>query len=339
MNLVRAEWRRFFARRFTRLMVVTVLVILGLIGLGVAGSTQQPGPGAVAEAERIAAEQRAQIAEARRQCEAAQSGSASGGSNEKFGQLPPGETCATMFRDDHATAENFMPNVFSFRDEAPAMLMVFGGVLALFAFAVGASFIGAEWSSGGIMNLLLWRPRRVPVLTGKLVTLLAAVTATWLVLVAGWVALLWGIAAFRGRTGTITSGVVQSMALTSLRSLALVLAAAVVGFGVASLGRNTATALGVAVGYVVVLEIGTRIVLEIAEVIKPERWFLSSYAVAWLNKKVTFNEWRHCRYDTTGSCESYAWTIDMSQAALVFGAILMVVLGTAFLAFRRRDVT
>lgn len=339
MNLVRAEWKRFFARRFTRMMVVAVLVILGLIGLGVALSTQQPGPGVVAEAERRAAEERVNIADARRQCEAAQSGNGSNQSSEKFGQLPPGETCATIFRDDYATAENFMPHVFSFRDEAPTMLIAFGGVLALFAFAVGASFIGAEWSSGGIMNLLLWRPRRVPVLTGKLVTLLAAVTATWLVLAAGWVALLWGIAAFRGRLGTITSGVVQSMALTSLRTLALVLAAAAIGFGVASLGRNTSTALGLAVGYVVVLEIGTRIVLGIAEVIKPERWFLSSYAVAWLNKKVTFNEWRHCRYDTTGNCQSYDWTIDMAQAAPVFGAILVVVLGLAFLAFRQRDVT
>ncbi|HET8662542.1 MAG TPA: ABC transporter permease subunit [Micromonosporaceae bacterium] len=339
MNLVRAEWKRFFARRFTRLMVVVVLAILALIGLGVALSTQPPGPGAVAEAERMAAQERERIAEARRQCEAFQSGTGSTGSGEKIGQLPPGETCATVYRDDYATAENFMPHVFSFRDEAPTLLMVFGGVLALFAFAVGASFIGAEWSSGGIMNLLLWRPRRVPVLTGKLVTLLAAVTATWLVLAAGWVALLWGVAAFRGRFGTITSGVVQSMALTSLRSLALVLAVAAVGFGVASLGRNTATALGLAVGYVVVLEIGARIVLEIAEVIKPERWFLSTYAVAWLNKKVTITEWRHCRYETTSDCQSYDWTVDMNQSALVFGAILVVVLGLAFLAFRQRDVT
>lgn len=339
MNLVRAEWTRFFARRFTRMMVVAVLVILGLIGLGVALSSQKPSPALIAQAERQAAEERAQIADMRRQCEAAQSGTGVGQPGEKFGQLPPGETCATMFRDDYVSAENHMPRVFSFRDEAPTMLMAFGGVLALFAFAVGASFIGAEWSSGGIMNLLLWRPRRVLVLAGKLVTLLTAVTATWLVLAAGWMAALWGIATVRGRLGDVTSGVIQSMALTGLRSLALVLATAAIGFGVASLGRNTATALGLAVAYVVVLEIGTRIVLEIAEVIRPERWFLSTYTLAWLNQKVTINEWRHCRYDTTGSCQSYDWTIDMTQAAWVFGSILVVVLGLAFVAFRRRDVT
>jgi hypothetical protein len=248
-------------------------------------------------------------------------------------------TCAQMFDANQVRPEDFMPRVFSFTDETPDMLEAFGGVLTLFAFAVGASFIGAEWSAGGVMNQMLWLPRRLRLLSGKLITLLLAITTTTVVLMGIWIGALWGLATLRGRIGDLTSGVIQSMALTGARALALVLAAGAIGFAVASLGRNTATAMGLAVGYVIVLEIGTRIVLEIAEVVRPEKWFLSSYAVAWLDQRVTFEEWRHCRYDTTGECQPFQWAIDMKQAAILFGSILVVSLFGAFFAFRRRDVT
>jgi len=51
------------------------------------------------------------------------------------------------------------------------MVTTFAAVLALVAYIVGASFVGAEWSSGGMMNLLLWRPRRLQVLGTKLAVL------------------------------------------------------------------------------------------------------------------------------------------------------------------------
>ncbi|HZN73333.1 MAG TPA: ABC transporter permease subunit [Micromonosporaceae bacterium] len=340
MRLVRAEWSRFFARRFTRIMVVVVLGILGLILIGVGASSHQPNPAVIAQAEAQAAEVRTQVTAMRAQCEEEQRNPGAVDPNQKqFGQLPPGVTCAQIFDPAQVRPEDFMPHVFSFADEAPDLLKAFGGVLTLFAFAVGASFIGAEWSSGGVMNQLLWRPRRLRLVTGKLGTLLVAIATTTIALMGVWIAALWGLATLRGRMGEVTSGVSQSMGLTGLRALALVLAAGAIGFAVASLGRNTATAMGLAVGYVIVLEIGTRIVLEVAEVIKPEKWFLSTYAMAWLNQRVIFTEWRHCRYDTTGNCQSYDWAIDMKQASIVFGSILLVSVFAAFLAFRQRDVT
>lgn len=339
MRLVRAEWSRFFARRFTRIMVLVVFAILGLIMVGLGANTQKPNAAVIAEAETVAAQARVEYDAMRRQCESEQTNPPSDPSQSRFGQLPPGETCASIFDQNQVRAEDFMPHVFSFRDETQDMIKVFGGLLTLFAFAVGASFIGAEWSSGGVMNQLLWRPRRLRLLAGKLGTLLLAMTTAGIGLLAVWVAALYGLAVLRGRVGEITSGVVQSMALTSARAFALALAAGAIGFAVASLGRNTATALGLAIGYAIVLEIGARIVIELAEVIKPERWFLSSYAMAWLDQKVTFEEWRHCRYDTTGNCQTYEWTLDMNQAAIVFGSIVVVVLVAAFWVFRRRDVT
>ena len=339
MRVVRAEWARFFARRFTRIMMLVVLGILGLIMVGLGANTQKPNPAVIAQAEEQAARARTETVEMRQQCETEQANAPSDPNQSRFGQLPPGETCASIFNPAQVRAEDFMPHVFSFRDETQDMLKVYGGLLTLFAFAVGASFIGAEWSSGGVMNLLLWRPRRLRLLASKLGTLLLAVTTAGIGLLAVWVAALYGLAMLRGRIGDITPGVIQSMALTSARAMGLALAAGAIGFAVASLGRNTATALGLAVGYAIVFEIGARIVIELAEVIKPERWFLSSYARAWLDQKATFYEWRHCRYDTTGTCSGYEWTLNMNQAAIVFGSIVVLTLITAFWVFRRRDVT
>ena len=72
------------------------------------------------------------------------------------------------------------------------------GLLALFGFVVGASFVGAEWSTGGMMNLLVWRPRRVRLLLGKLAALLLGVLRFVVVSGVAWLAALWTVSRFRG---------------------------------------------------------------------------------------------------------------------------------------------
>ena len=57
------------------------------------------------------------------------------------------------------------------------MITTLAALLALVAFVIGASFVGAEWNSGGMMNLLLWRPQRLQVLGTKLAALLVGLTA------------------------------------------------------------------------------------------------------------------------------------------------------------------
>ena len=51
---------------------------------------------------------------------------------------------------------------FDFRDEFPIIAdRVRRHPRPWSAFVIGASFVGAEWNSGGMMNLLLWRPQRL----------------------------------------------------------------------------------------------------------------------------------------------------------------------------------
>jgi hypothetical protein len=334
MRLFRAEWSRLFARRFTKIMIVVILAIMGLIGLGVLLSSHRPTPSVVAQAHTRAEEVRAQVRQQRADCEQEQRNPSQGQTDKQF---PPGFDCSEV-SDSFVRDEDFMPHTFSFRAEAPTLFKVLGGLLALFGFAIGASFVGAEWSSGGMANLLLWRPRRIPVLLTKLLALLAGVTTVSVLFAGVWAGALYTISQTRGRLGPITAGSLQSLGLDGLRGLALGLVAAVAGFALASLGRHTAVAMGIAIGWILVTEVGLRIVLQIAEVTKPERWVLSTYVTAWLNKGLHLTDYTPCRF-AQGSCEPIQWSVSSSQSAMLLGGLALAGLTVAVVEMRRRDVT
>ena len=84
------------------------------------------------------------------------------------------------------------------------MVTTFAAVLALVAYIIGASFVGAEWSSGGMMNLLLRRPQRLRVLGTKLAALLVFFTALTVVFSAVWTGVFYLIAQARGTTESMT---------------------------------------------------------------------------------------------------------------------------------------
>jgi hypothetical protein len=236
--------------------------------------------------------------------------------------------------------EDFLRHEYDFREETPVLVKVFGGILALLGFAVGASFVGAEWTSGGMMNLLLWRPKRIPVLLTKLGTLIAGVTAMTVVLAGAFLGMLYAVARTRGTPGHITQGSMISLGLDGLRGLAVGLAAAVIGFTVASVGRHTAIALGLALGWGLLGEAGLRIVLSIAEVHRPDRYFLSTYVAAWLNKGLRFEDYSKCEHAFgPAPCKVEVWKITMGQSAILTGVIVVVLLAAAIWSIRRRDVT
>src|SRR5690606_8266356 len=181
MNLFRAEWRRLFKRRITVGTLLGVVVVLGLVAGGIANSNQKIGPEALAEAEAAAqAEYEEQlrwheetIDDQVAQCREEQAAAEAAGEPSPWGE---GFDCEMLrewvpVREDFQ-AEWYLPPTFSFRDGFESMIGVFAAILALFGFLVGASFVGAEWRSGGMMNLLLWQPRRLRVLGTKLTTLL-----------------------------------------------------------------------------------------------------------------------------------------------------------------------
>jgi ABC-2 type transport system permease protein len=337
VSLVRAERRRLFKRRFTRLMLALVVGILAVIAVAVTVNSHRNGPEARAAAEVTA---RANYEEQKRfydqmvaECEAAKARG-----EDVTTRFPPQCDDGGGPRPEYFRPEWYMPYEFNFRAEFGTLVMVFSGILALFAYLVGASFVGAEWSSGGMMNLLLWRPRRVPVLLTKLATLLGGVLGIGVVLGAAWALGFWLIGRYDGITGTMTAGVWRSFALAGARGLGLALALAAVGFGLATLGRHTAMALGVAVGAVVIGEIGLRIALSLMQVRMYERFVPSTYVLAWFNKKWTLLDYRACEF-AQGECHPRELVLTWQHSAVVMGVATAAVLALAIWTVRRRDVT
>lgn len=337
MSLFRTELRRLAKRRFARYMALAGLLVLFAIAVGTFLTNEKVGPAQIAaaeqEAERAYQENYESYEKSLQECERAKTS----GTAEETGQWP--EDCSLIMPPPQEAfqAEWYMPPTFDFRNEFGEYIVAFAAILALIAFAVGASFIGAEWASGGMMNLLLWRPQRLKVLLAKAGAMLAWLTGFTVVAAALWTAGFWVIAHYRGITDGMTAGAWQSVVLAELRGLALVLVAGLVGFALASLGRHTAMALGGALGILVVGQFGLGIVLEIAEVKFVEAWLLPTYALAWIQKQVVLQEW-NCTPSPNVDCPQ-TMNIGWQDSAVLFGVIVVLVFGAALWSMRRRDIT
>ena len=146
---------------------------------------------------------------------------------------------------------------FNARFELTALPDVFLGtslVLVIVGWILGASFVGAEWHAGTMTTLLTWESRRNRVIAAKMLSVLIWVFALSLGVQAVLGGVLWLDAVTRGfTTGADAVWLVETVGV-ALRAALLATFGAAVGFGFAAIGRNTAAALGVGFGYVVVVE-------------------------------------------------------------------------------------
>jgi ABC-2 type transport system permease protein len=321
LNLVRAELTRLVTRRFTQVMVVLLVAAFGVTLATATATTHRPSAAEVARAERLVADEQAARRALQDACVRAQLPDAPVELRARFRATNCG-----IFDPDEVSSADFLSGVFSFTSSIRDLVLFLGAFLALFGFLVGASFVGAELTSGGMTNLLLWRPRRLQVLGAKLGTLLAGVAGLAVVATLLYLGTFWTLAEVAGLPGDQTRQFWGSLALVCLRGIGLALVAASIGFAAATVGRHTSTAVGLTAGYAVVWEIGARIVMEIVGTDRPGRWVLSSYLAAWMNG----------RLDLWGGDGRY--TIQWWHAGLLFAVLLGVVVGGAFAQFRRRDL-
>jgi ABC-type transport system involved in multi-copper enzyme maturation permease subunit len=184
---------------------------------------------------------------------------------------------------------------------------------------LGASLVGAEWHAGTMATLLTWDPRRLRVLLAKLGAAGALVftLAVGLQLLLGAALLPAGL--FRGTTEGIDADWVRSLSGVGLRVAAISVLGAMLGLSLATIGRNTAAALGVAFGYFAIVENAIR-------GLRP-RW------TPWLlgdNLMVVI----------TNQPQNFP-LVDRStvSAAILLACYTLVVLAVAVITFRRRDIT
>ncbi|MEU7802078.1 ABC transporter permease subunit [Micromonospora arborensis] len=338
MSLFRTELRRLTKRRFTRYMTLLGLLVLVAIVVGVFFTNQKIGADQLARAERQADQQyQEQVRWSEQERAACEQAKTAGTATD--GRYPDDCSVISPPPREQIEAKWFLPSTFDFRETFDETLIPFAAILALVGFVVGASFVGAEWSTGGMMNLLLWRPKRLTVLLTKLAALLTGMLAVTLPAAVVWFAGFWAVASFRGSTDKMTSGTWQSFVLTGVRGVVLVLVLTTIGFALASLGRHTAMALGGVVAVMVVGQFGLGILLAMASVRWAEAWLLPTYALAWMTKTVTLQDYQSCNATYYGSCEPATLDITWQQSSVLFSVGLVVILGAALWVMRRRDIS
>jgi ABC-2 type transport system permease protein len=328
MSLVRAERRRFAKRRMTVWMTVIGVLILGAVATGLAATHSQRTPAVIAAAElRADQDFQEQKADWENRIKAL---------CEERSASP--SDCRGPAREDYET-EWFMPPEFNFKVYFGEVLIIWAAIIAMIGFVLGATYIGADWSSGAMMNLLTWRPKRLSVLGTKMGVLLGWMGSIGVVTFLLWTGALWAVAKISGTTAGMTPGTWQSFGLSGLRGLGMILAFTALGFALASLGRHTALALGVAVGAIVVGQIGLSIVLELADVQFFERFLIPVHMLAWLNKEITLRDYSgNVICDETGCTGMAELVITYQATGTIALLVVLAVTVAAFWSLKRRDV-
>ncbi|WP_163510710.1 hypothetical protein [Fodinicola acaciae] len=218
-------------------------------------------------------------------------------------------------------------NAYNFRGHyvftatAPTLIRICAALLALVALVIGASFVGAEWHHGAMHTLMTWEPRRLRLFTGKLVGLWIGSALLGLFVFGVALGINYLAARRFGSIGAMPSAVQRDLLLAGGRGLALALVGGAVGFAIAYATRLSSAALGVGLGYVVVGEIGVRLVTPNAD-----RWLISTNVNAWLND------------GTMVASHGALSELTLWQSGLYLGAITLGLLIVAAALFWRRDV-
>lgn len=157
-----------------------------------------------------------------------------------------------------------------------------GPLIVLLAVA-GASFAGAEWHAGTMTSLLTWEPRRVRVLLAKILAAAAFGVVAFVLVQSALMVSLLPAALAKGVGGNIDATWLRGIADVVLRGAAMGGLIAVIGFSLASLGRNTAAAIGVLFAYVAVAE-------GLVRGLKPawQVWLLSDNLASFVTGKALF---------------------------------------------------
>ena len=145
----------------------------------------------------------------------------------------------------------------------------------MLGFLIGATWIGAEWSSRSLVALLFWEPRRLRVAGAKIGVLIGASALLGVVAQAAWLAMAGILNATAGDGGRLPGSFWSTLFALQGRSVLLTVLASLVGFGLANLTRNTGAALGAGFVYFAILETAVR-------ALRPtwQPWLLSNNAVA-----------------------------------------------------------
>lgn len=295
------------ARRLVRLTVVLAclgIVVGGVLAFAFSGSLSDA---AYQEHVRDFEARRAVVQERARECVRAS------GVDEEQRRLPD-DVAKRCIPDEprHAKDPRF------YRSRLKGVLQGVSGALAVVGWALGASLVGAEFASRGMTTLLTWEPRRLRVFVAKsaaAVLAMAALALGVLALVA--VVMMPSLVLHHAPVRAVDPSWATLAGVVG-RGVVLMAIASGIGFALATVGRNTAAALGAGFAYIIVLEniLGSSMV-------RWRRWLL-------LGNVIVFVSGDNSGGDVPGR--------SVVGAGVFLGAVAFALLIGAAASFRTRDL-
>lgn len=320
-SLLRAELHRFRSRRFIQILMGLLLVgwvvatVIGLLNFG--EPTDADYADAQAQLEQVVEDQEL----FRQQCL---------DDPNLPDDLTPEEVCGPPMSTDDFRAEDFLTRApFDLADRAAGGALGFGAAAAVLAFLIGATWIGAEWSSRSIVALLFWVPRRIKVMGAKLGVLALGAAVFGVMAQLAWLAMAGILRALVGTDDELPAGFWGDLLATEGRSVLLVVLAALGGFGLANVVRNTGASLGIGFVYFAIVEtaIGA---------LRPawQPWLLTNNAAGLvIPDGRTLYIW-----ERPSQMEPTEYVVTNLQGGLVLTAVVAVVVGIGVVLFAKRDL-
>lgn len=321
------ELRRLGARRLTAIVFVGTLVVVGLMLFGIAQDAK-PLPAAQLAAQRVQFEEAhrdwvANGVQQRQDCLDSQTEARKTDATADFG-------CDSM----EPTWASWGKPQTVFHQVMPDVLRGSSYLLAFVGFLVGAGFVAAEFSSGAIGNWLTFEPRRTRVYASKLVAPAAGLVPLSIIVLGVLTGGVWLIAGHYGSTAGTTSQTWADLAGTAGRIVALTSAGGVLGAATGFLLRHTAAALGLAMGYLVLVEGIFSGTLQ-----SVQTWLVKLNFDAWVQHGTSYFI-NACTSDDSGNyvCSSVSRHLGFGPASAYLAVALAAVVVLAAVLFRRRDV-
>jgi ABC-2 type transport system permease protein len=312
-RLVGAEINRLLSRRFT--LIAAVVMLLGLCAFQLAVNAQFKPPTA---AQQASAQQ--QYQEAHQYWE----------TNEHNCSQP--ESLPDCHYPEPQLSDYSLIQPFDVVTKQSMQVAIY--LVALTALMVAGSFIGAEYSTGSIANWLSFIPRRGQVFASKLLTI---VGFSALASAAGG-GLMLGASLFLARLHDVPVSKVASLASMLGRGVLVGVALAVVGFCIGLVGRHTAAAIGVLLGYLFVWFVRNAILSEAEWAQRLNPWTPEGNLAAIVNRGYQYYVLVRSVGPNGVSVDYVERTVSLTHGLVFWAAVLAVIIVGSAMIFRRRDV-
>lgn len=323
-RLLGTELRRLGARRFTR--VLLGVCVVGYL-IAVAFLFQSHAKPTAADYAQATVQRDAQIKDI-------------AASIDQCLKVPGNnaDTCGTVPTAADFPVDQFLANTPFRPGQVSDYTLAVGAAVALAGFALGATFIGAEWSSRNIVAWLFYEPRRLRLLGAKLLAVTAAVLALSVLAQLVWAVTARVLLGARGlpvsTLGADAAHFWSDIAGVQVRAALLVLPTVWLGFGLANLIRNTAAALGIAFVYFAVLE---NVIRAINPGLQP--YLFTTGLAAWVTHGGVTVDGALVYNQAQGFVAPEQIHVSNLSGALTLLIYAAVVLAVSVTLFRRRDIT